>query len=252
MTCANRQWQTSITTTIGTRAKMLVDHAPGGLALPDSASYPAAMPQVTRGGQRVIGGSVSSTDGTARDVVLLRGSTLTTQSTSATGTLAVASTSTISRTTGSFQADGWTIGDTVMVFGPAPTAFGAIGTPDYSNNAGTLTALLSVGVLGVLTGVSALTLTVNGTPLTAETLYSCRLIRMAQATRQTIAASAGAAAATAAQVLIGNPNEPDIYNLLPGDRGISLGATDILAVATPVAISALPAQINFSASSVVF
>lgn len=252
MTCANRQWQTSMTTTIGTRAKMLVDHAPGGLTLPDSASYPAAMPQVTRGGQRVIGGVMTSTDGTARDVVMLRGSTLTTQSAAATGALAVASTSSITRAIGSFQADGWTVGDSVVIFGPPPSAFGAIGTPDYSNNAGVLTPLNSVGILGIVTSVAALTLNVNGTPLIIESLPGCRLIRVAQATRQTIAASAGAAAATAAQVLIGNANEPDIGNLTAADRGISLGATDVLLVSTPVAISALPAQINFSASTVVF
>lgn len=252
MTCANRQWQTSIVTGIGTRAKMLVDHTPGGLTLPDNGSYPASMPQVTRGGQRIIGGVVTSTDGTARDVVLLRGSTLTTQSTATTGTLAVATTSSISRTAGDFRADGWTVGDTIMVFGPAPTTFGALGTPDYSNNAGTLTALSSVGVLGVITAVAALTITVNGTPLTAESLPGCRLIRVAQSTRQTIAASAGAAAATPAQILIGNTNEPDINNLLAADRGLSLGATEVLLVASAAAISALPAQLNFCASSVVF
>jgi len=252
LTCANRIWETSITATTTTRAKMLVDHAPGGLTLPDAASFPGDMPQVTRGGQRVIGGNISSTDGTSRDVLIYRGSTLTTQSTGATGALAVATTSTITRAIGDFHGDGWTIGDAIMIFGPAPSTFGGFGAPDYSLSAGTYTALSSVGVLGVLTGVAALTLTVNGTPLTAESLAGCRLIRVAQSQRQTVASNSGNAAATADVLLIGGSNELDINNLLAADRGISLGASDVLVVASTGTISALPAQLNFNALSVLF
>jgi hypothetical protein len=252
LTCANRLWETSISITIATRAKMLVDHAPGGLALPDSALFPSTMPQLTRGGQRIIGGVISSTDGTNRDVLIYRGSTLTTQLTANTGVLQVASTSTITRAAGDFHADGWSIGDALMVFGPPPTTFGGLGAPDYSLSAGVYTALLSVGVLAILTGVTATTLTVNGTPLSVELLPGCRLVRVAQALRQTVAANSGNAAATTDVVLIGGSNELDINNLLPADRGLSLGATDILAVAAQAAVSALPAQLNFTASSVLF
>lgn len=251
LTCGNRFWHTSATLTTGTRAKMLVDHAPGGLVLPDGASFPVSMPQVTRGGQRVIGGSVSSTDAAAKDVLFYRGSTLTTQAT-ATGALAVATTSAITRATGDFRLDGWTIGDSFMIFGAAPTAWAGIGTPDYSNAAGVLTALSSVGVLAIVTAVAALTLTVNGTPLTVESLAGCRLVRVAQIHRTTIAANAGNAAATTNALLLGGSNELDITNLLAADRGISLGASDVLAVAAQAALSALPAQLNFSAASVLF
>lgn len=256
LTCANRLWQTSITITTTTRAKMLVDHTPGGLLLPDAGSFPADMSQVTRGGQRIIGGAISSTDGTNRDVLISRGSTLTTQG-SGTGALAVASTSTITRASGDFHADGWTIGDGLMIFGPPPssvaaTGFNGLGAPDYSLSAGTYTALLSVGILGILTGVAALTLTVNGTPLSVESLSGCRLIRVAQVQRQTVAANSGNVAATADVLLIGGSNELDINNLLAADRGISLGASDVLVVASQATISALPAQLNFSASSVLF
>lgn len=254
LTCGNRIWTTSITAAIATRAKMLVDQAPGGLTLPDSASFPAAMPQITRGGQRIIAGTVSSTDTVARDVLLYRGNVLTsqTQTVNAPGTLAVATSSTVTRTTGSFAADGWTVGDALMVFGAAPAAWGLTGAPDYSVNAGTYTLLASVGILALVTGVSALTLTVNGTPLTPESLVGCRLVRVAQVARNTVAIGAGNAAATPASLLLGTANEIDITNLLAADRGLSMGASDVLVVAAQAAISALPAQLNFNASSVLF
>lgn len=252
LTCGNRLWQTSITATTTTRAKVLVDHSPGGLILPDSASFPSAMPQVTRGGQRVIGGVVSSTDSSSKDFTLYRGTTLTTQSTGATGALQVATTSTITRAIGSFITDGWTVGDAVMVFGPGTTTLSGFGTPDHSNNAGTIAALSSAGVLAVVTAVSATTLTVNGAPLTVEQLYTCRLVRVAQVARTTVAANAGNAAATAAVLLIGNSNELDINSLNAADRGLSLGPNDILAVAAAATLSALPAQLNFTASSLLF
>ena len=104
----------------------------------------------------------------------------------------------------------------------------------------------------MVTAVSATTLTVNGTPLTVESLSGCRLIRVAQAQRQTIAANSGNAAATPAMLLLGGSNEPDIYNLLAADRGLSLGANDVLIVAAQATISALPAQLQVSASAVLF
>lgn len=252
MTCGNKVWETSITATTTTRAKMLVDTALGGQTLPDSASFPVSMPQVTRGGQRIIGGTVSSTDSVSKDVLVYRGSVLTTQSTAATGALAVATTSTITRASGDFRADGWSVGDSVMIFGPGPSAWDGLGTPYVSNSAGTLTALSSVGVLGVITTLAALTMTVNGTPLTVESLAGCRLIRVSQTHRMTIAANSGNAAATAAVALLGNANEADVNGLLAADRGISLGASDVLIVASQATLSALPAQLNFNATSVMF
>lgn len=252
LTCGNRIWETSLTITTATRAKMLVDHAPGGIVLPDSASYPVSMPQITRGGQRVIAGSISSTDGTARDIMVYRGSTLTTQATGTTGTLAVATTSTVTRTTGDFRLDGWTIGDSLMIFGAAPATWQGASNADYSNAAGTVAALSSVGVLAIVTGVAALTLTVNGTPLTVESLASCRLVRVSQIQRSTVAINSGNAAATPSTLLLGGSNELDINNLMAADRGLSLGASDVICVSAVAAISALPAQINFNAAAVMF
>ena len=252
MSCGQRLWETSITATTTTRGKILSDHAPGGLALPDNAGVGAEMPQVARGGQRVIGGSITSTEAsTARDVLVYRGTTLTTQGT-ATGTLAVATTSTITRTAGDFRLDGWTVGDSLMVFGAGPTTWCGHGAPDYSNNGSAIAALASAGVLGVLTGVAALTLTVNGTPLTAESLAGCRIIRVGQGHRSTVAAGAGNAAATPAVLLIGGANDVDINALSAADRGLSLGERDVLIVAAAATISALPAQLNFNATSVLY
>lgn len=252
MNCGNRLWTTSITATTATRAKMLVDVMPGGLILPDSASFPISMPQVTRGGQRVIGGTVSSTDAASKDMIVYRGTVLTTQAAVNTGVLQVATTAVITRAIGDFRLDGWTVGDGLMVFGPGPSAWGGAGSPDYSNSAGTLTALSSVGVLAVVTAVTATTITVNGTPLTVETLPGCRLVRVAQVHRTTIAANSGNAAATAAVPLLGNTNEADVNSLLAADRGISLGAADVIVVASQATLSALPAQLNFNATSVAF
>lgn len=253
LTCGNRLWNTSIVAGTTTRAKMLVDHSPSNLSLPDNAAFPTSMPQKTRGGQRVIGGVVSSTDAASKDMIVYRGTTLTTQVTANTGALAVATTSTITRVTGDFRLDGWTIGDTVMVFGPAPTTWGGVGYPDYSFTSPSITAVLaSAGVVGVITAVAALTLTVNGTPLTAESLVGCRLIRMTQVHRTTVAANSGNAAATADVLLLGNSNELDINGLLAADRGVSLGEFDVIAVASQATLSALPAQLNFVASSVMF
>ncbi len=253
ITCGNRFWQTSIVAGITTRAKMLVDHAPSNLSLPDNAAFPTTMPQKSRGGQRPIGGTVSSTDGSNKDVLFYRGTTLTTQVTANTGALAVGSTSTITRGTGDFRLDGWSVGDSVMIFGPAPTTWCGFGQPDYSVTAGAITAaLLSVGTLAVITTVAATTLTVNGTPLQVESLPGCRLIRVAQVHRTTVAANSGNAAATADVLLLGNANELDINGLLAADRGISMGEFDIIAVAAQATLSALPAQLNFNVSSVLF
>lgn len=252
MTCFNRLWHASISAARTTQAKMLVDTAAGGLTLPDNGSFPTSMPQVTRGGQRIIGGACSSTDSVARDALFFRGSVLTTQSNAATGLLQNATTSSISRATGSFKLDGWEVGDGLMIFGPGPSALAGNGTPDFSNNAGVLTALSSVGVYSILTAVTDLTLTVNGTPLTAEILYGCRLCKVVQVHRDTIAINAGNASATPSQILLGSSNEPDIGNLLAADRGLSLGPSDILAVAAQATISVLPAQLMFTASSVLF
>lgn len=250
---ANMVWQTSLTATTTTRAKMLVDTTAGALALPDNASFPTNMAQVTRGGQRIIAGTITSTDTVAKDVLVYRGTVLTQQDATNTGALAVATTSTVTRVTGDFRADGWTVGDAMMIFGGGPltaSGVGAKGSPDYSVNGTTLTALGSVGVLGVVTAVAALTLTVNGTPLVVESLAGSRLVRVAQAFRQTIAIAAGNAAATPAVVLIGGSNDADMVALPAEWRGISLGPKDVMVVAAQATLSALPAQINFNALSI--
>jgi hypothetical protein len=133
-----------------------------------------------------------------------------------------------------------------MPFGVGPTALAGHGTPDFS---GTPAALASVGILAQVTGVSALTLTVNGTPWTAESLAGCRLIRVAQVARITVPASSGNASATPALALLGQANEADIAGLAVADRGLSLGRSDVLIVA---AVSALPVRIDLNAVSLLY
>ena len=264
-TSFSRLWSTSITATIATRLKLLVDQSLGNLALPDQSTYGSvspATPQYTRGGQRIIGGVITSTDGTARDVILWRSSVLTNQlqTVNPTGALAIGSTTTFTRTSGDFRLDGWTLGDIVAPFGPGVTTLGGMPMPDASINAGSITALNSVGIPSVITGVTSTTMTVTpvpsglgaGSALTVELLPSCRLVRLAPAARQTVAINAGTAAATASALLIGASQELDITNLLAADRGQSLGPTDLICVSTPVAISAVPATINFTATSLLY
>lgn len=251
-----RLYVTSIIAATGTRARMLVDQAPGGLRLPDSTlietpgtAAPSGTPIVTRGGQRIIGGTIASTDASTKDVILYRGQVLTTQSAGATGALQAATTSSVSRATGSFITDGWTPGDTLMVFGPGPTVLGGQGTPEHSS---TPAALASGGVAVQITAVAATTLTANGTPLTVESWPGCRLVRVAQVCRFTVAASAGNAAATASVALLGNSNEADINSLAAADRGLSLGPADVLIVAAQAAVSALPARLDVNAVSLLY
>ncbi len=249
-------WATSITVTQGTRARVLVDHSPGGLRLPDSAlietpggTAPPGAPMVTRGGQRIIGGTITSTDASAKDILIYRGTTLTSQATAITGVLQAATQSTIGRAAGSFILDGWRIGETVMPFGPGPVGLADHGNSDYTS----VPALLAnAGVLAIVTGVTSTTLTVNGTPLTVETMAGCRLVRVSQVARITIAANSGNAAATPSVALVGNANEADINGLSAADRGLSLGPSDVVAVAAQAPLSGLPAYITFNASSLLY
>ena len=172
------------------------------------------------GGCRIFDLVASSTDASARAINLYVGVVLTTQSASATGLLVVTAQNTVSRAAGSFIVDGWRVGQGVMV--AAPTGASANG---------------SDGLLGVVTGVTATTLLVNGTPFTNETLGAgSRLIKVAF--RQQVAVGGNAGTLNSNASLLGSGNDAS-----KDPSGIELGANGVLIVALAAAVSALPAQV---------
>lgn len=234
-----RHFPTSLSVTNGTNAKILGDcqsasvaaAVPGETMLPGE---PTLRQRVRQGGMRIIGGSISSTDGTARSVLIYIGECLTTQDAAVTGVLGL-TTGSVTRTIGSYITDGWRPGDSLMLFGP-PSA----------NNVGSATQA-NVGALAQVTVVSALALTVAGTPFTADAALpsGARLFRVALRTRRALAANAGNADATPPVVLMGGTQDPASANL--PDTGWELGANNALIVAVTAAVSAAPARLDFLA-----
>lgn len=225
-----RLWSCGFVAADGTQAKILVEETPaqvlgaisGELALPGESTV---RQRILMGGCRVIDGSISSTDGSARSLLIWLGRVLSRVSDFG-ATTTVTGTNTFNRASGSFITDGWRAGDTVMPFGMTTAA----------NN----------GVAGVVTTVTATTLVVNGTPYTNETMpASARLMRVSQRTRRAVAINAGNADSTPAAALMGGGQDP-ATPALP-DTGYSLGDADTLIVGMVAAVSALPASVNVHA-----
>lgn len=226
------QWKaynTSITAGNTTLAKILVDESQprilpaitGETALPGET---AVRQRVLTGGQRIIDGNICSTDGTARSALIYIGTVLTRQANM--GAASITGTNTINRDVGSFLTDGWKVGDTLMPFDMLTAA----------NN----------GVVAQITAVTAIAITVNGTPFSNETLPAgARLARISRRTQRAIAINAGNADATPPVQLIGGQQDPSAFQ--PPDAGIALGKDDIIAVAAVATISALPARLDFHA-----
>lgn len=210
---------TSATLTIneGTRAKVLVDKQVANAPL--------------LGGARVIDGQISSTDGTARSAIIWQGEELTLAANM--GTASFATSSTATRSVGDFLADGWRPGDAAMVIhGP---------TGPYAGTAA------NYGTLVQITGVAAGTLTVNGTPFTAEAFQGgARLVRVSQRTRLPVAINAGNADATPPVALMTGTQNPSSAAL--PDTGWQLGPNSMILVSLAVAASALPARVDFNAA----
>ncbi|MBY0430320.1 MAG: hypothetical protein K2Q10_03910 [Rhodospirillales bacterium] len=226
-------WETfscSFTAGNGTAARILVDTSParvlpaiaGEVALPGETTVAQ---RVLTGGCRLIDGTIASTDGTARSLLIYFGREMTAQ---ADTPLAVAAAS-LTRTIGSFLADGWQSGDAVMIFGAAGAA----------NN----------GKLAQVTAVTATVLTLNGTPFTTEAALpaGARLVKVALRTRKGIPANAGYADATPNVALPGGGQDASMTGMPADSIGWQLGARTLLIVAPAVAVSTLPAQIDVTA-----
>lgn len=222
-----RKWSCGFVAADGTQAKILVDETPAQVlaAISGETFVPgesAVRQRILQGGCRVIDGSIASTDTNAKSMLFFVGRVL--SRTSAFGaTLTVTGQNVFNRASGSFITDGWQVGDTVMPFGMTTAA----------NN----------GVAGIVTAVTALALTVNGTPYTNETMPStARLIQAAQRTRRAIAISSGNTDSAPAVALLGGTQDPAAASL--PDTGLSLGDVDVLIAAMVAAVAALPAVIT--------
>lgn len=210
-------FSTSITVDNATRAKVLVDkQAATGSFL---------------GGFRVIDGNIATTDSNAKSALIWFGEELTLAANM--GTASIATTSTMTRTSGDFLADGWKIGDTAMLVH-------ALAGP----NGGTAA---NYGTAYQVTGAATATLTFNGTGLTAETIQAgARLVRVVQRTRRAVAANAGNADATPAVALMGGTQDPAAAAL--PDTGWQFGPRGMLLVSLVAATAALPARHDFTAA----
>lgn len=227
-------WVENFTVTNTTLAKIIADVAPPNIQ--PAASGEAALPgegsvrqRVLTGGQRIINGSISSTDGTARDVKFWVGRQASLFANM--GAPSITGTNTINRTVNSFVSDGWKPGDVGMIFGATTAA---------NNGSGF-----------VVTAVTALAITVNGTPFTNETFPAgTRLFRIAQWTQRNIPINAGNGSATPPVQLLGGTQDPD--NFAAPDIGLSLGPDDALIANMLANVSALPAFVGIRAHAALY
>ena len=199
----------SLVTADGTSAVVLLEPQPAAAAVNTLPPY--------YGGATLIDGTVSTTESANRDLVLWKGKVLTTQDTTATGAMS-STTSTLVRAAGSWITDKWRVGDPVMVFAPRTLA------PNAALD----------GVLGSVTTVAALTLTVSGTPFAALSLAAgSRICKMSRLFTMAIPLNAGNTTAV--------PNVKLLNNVLDSSANIAdrkLGATDLLAVSSGAALTA--------------
>lgn len=182
------------------------------------------------GGIRVEDMTAASTDGTARNIQLYEAKFATLYANM--GTVTITAQSVINRTAGSWLTDGpegagYSVGDQICMQGSAQSA----------NN----------GATGIVTAVTALVLTVNGTPFTNQnpegagfTVYD-----IAAKTYIPVPATAGSAA--------GVPNVPCLGALQFQERsidqlGIDLGPTGAILVSMAATISVLPALVQVRAT----
>lgn len=202
----------------GTAAKVLLE--PQAAAIPVDTNPPSPL---YYGGASLIDLTAASTDAANKDFLLYTGEVLTTVG-AATGA-ATTTASTIVRASGSFIADGFKPGDLVMLFVPTTAARQA-----------------TDGILATITAAAALTLTVNGTPLSALTLTTgVRICRMSQLFRDTVPLNSGNSSTIPAKNVLGSANNS---SSITGERKV--GQNELIAVAMQAAVAALPAFVSFS------
>jgi hypothetical protein len=236
----------------GTQARILVPECPpmvfpsisGEVAPPynDASAYQAVRQRLLLGGSRIMSGTISSTDGTNRSVLIYY---LTLLATIISGTTTIGSQNILTVGAGwnpltgaSGQSSFATLdnavrlGDRIMLFGVSASPTGGVDVND--------------GVISTpVTGVTSSTITVNGTPWTNNagmTGTAIKVYRAAQLTRMAVPANSGNADATAPVQLLGTTQQPDMAT--QPDLGRTLGMNNALAVGMVASVSALPAGVE--------
>lgn len=180
---------------------------------PAVATARAAAGETSVFGSRVHGAYIASNETVANSASLMFGQMLTTVGA---GSFAFATTSTLTRAAGSFIDDGWSIGDTMLV---------------------TTTTSEANRVLAEITAVTALTLTVTGTPFTAEAIpASTELCRIGQAAMVDVPLGAGFGVANRAIPFITQTAMP--WNAPIPDTNEVLGPSARIFVAMSTAVGA--------------
>lgn len=211
--------QATFTAANGTDCKVVLHRSLAGQAIGAITST---------GGHRAIDVTAVSADAASKDVVLYNGKALTVRDAAGTGTITLAA-STATRVNGDWRNEGWRIGDLVALFAPPTQA-----------------ALAQEGKIGVVTGLTATVLTVNGTPWGAETLSTdgVMAVRLSPRGRLTpdAASVAGTPNAGGSKGLIGSVLDPT------ADRtGMGLGPNELLIAQMATAVAALPAYVSVDA-----
>lgn len=196
-----------------TKAKILLDSTTAAAA---SGTSP-----VFYGGATVIDLTAFSSDSADKDIALSTGTIKTTQG-AGTGVISTTS-STIVRASGSFITDGWRAGMQCMTFAPLNDAENAVD-----------------GIICTITGVTATTLTVNGTPLSvvATATSGTRIVQVKRLTVAQIPLGSGNSNSVGSAALLGSNSGTSIASEL------KLGANDMLIGSMVSAVSALPAVVT--------
>ncbi len=221
----------------GTKCKILCDVNPAQVM--PAVSTEAALPgeasvrqRVMTGGRRVVDGIVTSSDATARSVLMYSANQMTLAANMGTITTTATTNSTITRSAGSFITDGWTVGDTGMVFGSISAS--------SAND----------GSLFIVTGVAAGVLTLNGTSgisVAGTEGAGYRIFKVGQEQRRPIPAQSGTTDTAAAVTLWGGTIHP-----ITDTTGIWLNANGAIIVGMAAAVSALPAVVTVTAKSLLY
>lgn len=204
-----------------TKAKILVDVSPPQVAPAVSGENPlpgesAVRQRVLTGGCRLVEGQITSTDNVDKSLLVYRGIQTSLYANMGVVTTTATTNATITRTVGSFIADGLKVGDSGMCFGAVSDA----------NNGSIFTVTAVTDLQLTLSGVTGISI--------AETQGTgFRVIKVAQVGRKAIVATSGASDTKASVPLIGG-----IYDGRIDFTGTSFGSTGMLIVGLAATASA--------------
>ncbi len=211
---------TSFIATNGTTAKIVVEQIPAETATGTLPPY--------YGGGTLIDLTATSTDAASKDVILYVGQLLTTQGASTTGSITTATQNSLVRGSGSWIADGFRVGELAMIFAAAGTDQVVAGID---------------GIPLIVTAVTALAITFNGTPLASGSnalTAESRIFAVADKVRCTVPANSGNSSTIPNALLLGNEDFDNSKVLTE----LKLGASNVLIAAMQTAVAALPAQVK--------